>query len=133
MTAVLIALHTLAAAVWLGALFYGLKVLPKGLAALDPADRVRFAAAAAPRFFGLVAIVAATPGYAHAMAICGWIMIGVAGAAWMGPAARLRRAARGDDPASAAPALAQLRRYVAINAVLAVAATILGAAGPHLG
>lgn len=152
MTAVLIAAHTLAAAIWVGALFYVLKALPKGMAAIGPADRVRFAAAAAPRFFAMVAVAAlvllvtgyalpaflygglgATPGYVHAMAMCGWIMIGVAGAAWIGPAAILRRAARSDDPAVGAPALGKLRLYVVINAVLGSAAIVLGAGGPYFG
>ncbi len=149
--AVLIALHTLAAIVWVGGMFFVLFALrPAATSTLDPAQRVALFAAALPRFFawvwgcvlallatgywvvfGLYGGFAATPVHVHVMQLTGLIMVAFFAVLWFGPFARLKKAREDGDLEAAARALSGIRGIVSVNLTLGLLTSAVGAAGAY--
>ena len=136
-----LALHIIGAALWVGGMAFALLVLHPSLGALDPAPRVAVAGAAFGRFFRLVwhamPLVLIT-GYAilfgvyggfagvtwpvHAMHGLGLLMAALFVFVVTGPYRRFRTAVQ---PANALRAAATVRRYVWINLGLGLVTIVL--------
>ena len=149
--AVLIFVHLLAAAVWVGgmaAMHHAVR--PAAVSLLEPPQRLPFMSAALGRFFGLVstAIVAllvtgfamiyhaggfkAVPVSVHLMLGIGLVMMALYGhirfAAWP----RLQRSVRAREWPVGAIALGSIRRVVGINLMLGVLVFAIATVGPAL-
>ncbi|RMD80138.1 MAG: hypothetical protein D6809_01960 [Gammaproteobacteria bacterium] len=142
-----LALHLLAAVLWVGGMFFAYAVLrPVAAAQLEPPRRLRLWGAVLERFlrwvwvaapllpltgyhllFGRFHGFAAAPLYVHFMQLLGWVMIGVFLHVWFGPFRRLRQAVAAEDWAAGGRALAGVRRAVAFNLLLG--ALVIAAAG----
>jgi uncharacterized membrane protein len=154
--AVLKSVHLLALVVWIGGMFFTVACLRPALAAIDAPQRLRLMHEVLRRFFGIVSVAAtlvllsglwmllitARVGSAaglgfhmpidwHVMVVGGIVMLAIFGHLRFAVFGRLRRAAAAADGAGAAAALAQIRRWVAVNLALGVAIVVvmkLGAA-----
>lgn len=151
MTALLIALHILAAVIWVGGMFFAYVVLRPSIGGIEPAaERVRLWRRVFARFFPWVSasvLVLIVTGYAlvfgyfggmagiglhvHVMQGLGWIMFLLYGHLYFASWGRFRRAVDADDLPAAAPALAGIRRLVAINLGLGLIVVAIGASGRY--
>jgi len=150
--ATLIGLHTLAAILWVGGMFFVLFALRPAVGVLEPAQRVALFAAALPRFFawvwlsiavllgtgywvvfGLYGGFAMTPVHVHVMQLTGLIMVAFFAVLWFSPFAALRKAAAAGDIPTAARALGRIRMIVAVNLTLGLLTSAIGAAGAYWG
>ena len=151
MTAILIALHMLAALIWVGGMFFAYVVLRPSIAGIEPApERARLWRRVFARFFpwvtAAVAVLVVT-GYAlvfghfggmdavglhvHVMQGLGWVMVLLYGHLYFASWKRLRTAVDAGDLQAAAPALAGIRRIVAINLTLGLIVAAVGASGRY--
>lgn len=132
-----LALHLLAAVVWVGGMFFAWMVLRPAAGTLEPPQRLRLWDDSFGRFFpwvwGSVILLPVTgvwlifrlfggmggsPLYVHLMLALGLAMIAIFLHVWFAPYRRLRAAvARQEWPAGAA-ALGSIRRLVGINLAL---------------
>jgi len=151
MTALLIALHTLAAVIWIGGMFFAYVVLRPSIGGIEPApERPRLWRRVFARFFPWVSasvLVLIVTGYAlvfgqfggmasvglhiHVMQGLGWIMFLLYGHLYFASWSRFRRAVDAGDMPAAAPALAGIRRIVAINLALGLIVAAVGASGRY--
>lgn len=145
---VLMALHLIAAVVWIGGMFLAYTCLRPAAGGLAPAVRGplwhgvlrRFLATvwvavvvlpasgyrlSALRFGGL----ADAPIYVHAMQGIGWVMIALFLYLYFGPYRRLGHAVSGGDTRAAGTALGGIRRVVQINLGLGMVLLVVVAAG----
>lgn len=148
----LIALHLLAAVVWVGGMFFAYVALrPVAASLLEPPQRLPLWTQTFQRFFPWVWLaVLALPvtGYlmifsvfggmgniglhVHLMQGLGWLMILLYLHMYFAPFRRMQRAvAAGDWPTGGAK-LAQIRRIVGINLILGLVVTLIGSAGRYL-
>lgn len=149
MESLAVSLHALAAALWVGALAFIRFILPAGLAALEPEQRVRVLGGVLPRFLGLALICAAVAvvsgfwlfmirfdggpaAHIHIMAAIGVVMAAIAVYAAVGPGRTLKAMADAPDMTRAVPAIARMRLLAMLNFKLGVIAIILGVAGRAL-
>jgi len=151
MTVVFLAIHILAAVVWVGGMFFAYVVLRPSMPGIEPAaERPRLWRRVFARFFPWVwAAVIALPvtGYAlighqfggmagaapyiHVMQGLGWLMFLLFGHLYFASWRRFRNAVDAGDLPAAAPALAGIRRIVAINLALGVLVTVIGSTGRY--
>lgn len=151
MTVVFLAIHILAAVVWVGGMFFAYVVLRPSMPGIEPAaERPRLWRRVFARFFPWVwAAVIALPvtGYAlighqfggmagaapyiHVMQGLGWLMFLLFGHLYFASWRRFRSAVDAGDLPAAVPALAGIRRIVAINLALGVLVTVIGATGRY--
>jgi uncharacterized membrane protein len=150
--ATLIGLHTLAAIVWVGGMFFMLLVLRPSTQVLEPADRLALLANVFPRFFTWVWISIATilaTGYlivfvlyggfantalhVHIMNLLGLIMIALFAWLYFVPFKKLRAAMETGDKAGALAAHGAIRMIVTVNLILGLATSVIGAAGAYWG
>jgi uncharacterized membrane protein len=146
--AVLIALHVLAAVLWVGGMFFAYMVLRPSAGELDPSARFALWHRVFSRFFPFVwasIAVLLVSGYAmlflhfggfagaglsiHIMQAIGLLMMLLFLHLFFAPWHRFSRAVAAKAPADAAAALDQIRRIVAINLVLGVITIAVGASG----
>ena len=148
--AIAVALHVLAAIVWVGGMFFAHQCLRPVLAAYEPPQRLAVMAGALRRFFvwvwiaialllvtgfGQVAAIglAGWGPHVHAMMALGIVMMLLFGHLYFAPNRRLQAAvARADWPA-AGRALGQIRRIVEINLLLGLVTAAIGASGRYWG
>lgn len=149
--ALLVLLHVLTAAAWVGgmaALHFAVR--PAAALTLEPPQRLAFLSAALGRFFGLVtlaialllgsgfALIARGGGMAtlhwsvHAMLALGLAMVAIFGHLHLAAHPRLQRAVGTADWPAAATALAAIRRLVAINLALGTLVFAVAIVGPAL-
>jgi uncharacterized membrane protein len=147
-TTILLCLHALAAAFWVGGMaVMHFAVRPAAVAQLEPPLRLAFMAAALARFLAGVALaiavllasgaamIAQAGGLAkvhvgvHVMLVIGLAMIALFGVVRVGPYPRLQRAVAASDWPSAARQLAAVRRLVAVNLLLGVMVFVAAFAG----
>lgn len=146
--ALAIALHALAAALWVGGMLFAHQMLrPVAAAQLDPPQRLRLWSGVFSRFFPwvwLFIIVLPVSGYwmlfslfggvsgaglhIHIMQGLGWLMILLFLHLYFAPFRRLKEAVVTENWAEAAAQLNQIRRFVGINLSLGLI-VIAGAAG----
>jgi uncharacterized membrane protein len=140
---ILLALHLLAMAAWVGGMAYALLVLRPALAVLDAAPRLQVHMLALKRFFlvvwhampimlltgwGMIGAahwsMAALPWYVNAMQALALVMAGVFLFTYFGPFRRLRRAIRPGPEL-----LGRIRLLVSVNLGLGVATTVVASLG----
>ncbi len=143
-----LALHVLAAIVWVGGMFFAYVVLRPVAGELEPAPRLALWRGVFGRFFPWVwASVAALllSGYGmllfglggfagagahvHLMQALGLVMMALFAHLYFAPWRRLERALDQGDTAAAAGQLGQIRRIVQINLGLGLVVSAIGASG----
>ncbi|THF63473.1 CopD family protein [Pseudothauera rhizosphaerae] len=139
-------LHVLGVAVWVGGMAFAWGCLRPAAAQLAPAQRLPLWAATFARFFPLVWAAVALIGLSglfmliergfagaprawHVMLLTGLVMIAVFAGIWLGPWQRLQRAVRVEDWASGAVALNTIRQRVGFNLALGVATIAIATLG----
>lgn len=149
---ILLALHLLAAVVWVGGMFFAYMALRPAAAYLQPRERLELWQRVFDRFlhwvWAAVALLLVT-GYwmvlgplggfkglglhIQIMQGLGWVMILLFLHLYFAPYRRMRGAlAAGDEPA-AARRLAQIRLIVAVNLALGLVVVVVAAGGKNLG
>lgn len=152
LNAVLIAVHLLAAVIWVGGMAFAYTVLrPSVDSTLEPPQKLAVLAAVFRRFFiwvwhavvllpltGYVMLGAVYGGlagsrpYIHLMQGLGWVMIALFVYMVFGPYGPFRRAVAAADWPEAARHLPRVRRIIGINLVLGVITVVVGAIGRFL-
>lgn len=146
-----VALHALAAVVWVGGMFFAYHVLRPSVGALEPPVRLALWGRVFARFFpwvwGAVVILPVTgywavfAGYGglaklpmpyHIMMVLGWLMILLYLHLWFAPYARFRRAIAAADWPAAGKEIDSIRRTVGANLILGVINVFLGASARYL-
>ncbi len=143
----LTALHALAAAAWVGGIFFAFMVL-RVTAPPEPGVRLALWSRVFTRFFAwvwlLIAVLIAS-GYAligrgvhrgwpiDAMQAIGWIMFVLFGYLALRLLPAFKRALAVNDLPSAAAVMAAMRPLIATNLILGIVVIALGAAARHLG
>ena len=150
--AVGIALHTLAAVIWVGGMFFAYLVLRPSAGALEPAIRLPLWERVFSRFFpwvwlsiavllasGFSMIFMGLGGfravgiYVDAMMALGIVMMAIYAHLYFAPWKRFRRAVAAGDWPGVAKELGQIRRIVAVNLTLGVVTVLIGASGRYIG
>lgn len=148
MTALALALHTLAAVVWVGGMFFAHMLLRPAAMAMEPKDRLALWGRVFARFFpwvwGAILLLLATgygvvffaySGFAglglhvHAMQATGLVMMALFVFLYFGPYARFRAALAQADIPAAARHQAAIRRIIGINLPLGLLTAAIGATG----
>ena len=147
--AIALMLHLLAAAVWVGGMFFAYMVLrPVAAGTLEAPLRltlwvrvfagffpwVWFAVISLlltgyPMLFGVFGSMANAPIYVHLMQAMGLIMMLIFGHVFFAPFRRLKRAVSAEDWETAGRQLAQIRRMVGINLVLGLMVVTMAGGG----
>ena len=149
--ALLLLLHLLAAAFWVGGMaLMQWAVRPSAAQTLEPPERLRFMAATLRRFLNgvrVAIVVLLASGVAlvllgggpgsmhwgvHAMVALGLLMMGLYGHLRRAPFAQLERAVAAGDWSAAAQRLPVIRRLVNVNLALGVAVFAAAVLGPAL-
>ena len=143
---VVLAIHLISMAAWVGGMIYALVVVRKALAVLDPAPRMQVHLITLRRFFlvvwhavvlslltGYAMIVFAYGGFAHlhwsinVMNALGLVMTAVFLFLFFGPYRKLRRAIRPSPEL-----LGRVRLLVTVNLVLGLAIIVIASVGAGL-
>lgn len=152
MNAIAIALHIVAAAVWVGGLFFAYVVLRPSSNALEPPQRLQLWAGVFKRFFPWVwaAIVvlmlsgywliqnwfngfANTPAYVHLMHLLGWVMTLLFAVLYFWRYPTFKAAIKQENWPEAAKAMNTIRMIVLINLVLGILILVSVSALQRLG
>ena len=147
-----LAAHALAAAIWVGGMFFAYMALRPAAGPLPPAERLPLWQRSFARFFrwvwAAIAVLLATGywivffewgGFAaagihvHVMQALGILMMLLFLHLWFAPYGRFRRALGAGDLAGAAAQLDQIRRIVGINLLLGLVVIAIGASGRSWG
>ena len=148
MTVTLVALHVLAAVVWVGGMFFAYVVLGPSAGPLEPPSRLALWQRVFGRFFpwvwvSIVALLASgyamlflrfggfqtAPLHVNVMQLTGILMMLLFLHLYFAPWRRFSRAVEAQAFKDAAAALDQIRRIVKINLVLGLITVIAGASG----
>ncbi|MEO5374627.1 MAG: CopD family protein [Alphaproteobacteria bacterium] len=142
-----IGLHTLAAVIWVGGMFFAHMVLRPAVGPMTPKDRLELWSRVFPRFFAWVwaaVIVLTVTGYGaiflttglfdmqiHVMAMMGTatVMMGLFVLLYCVPYPRFMAALAAGDLPGAAGHQATIRRIVTVNLALGLLTSAIGAAG----
>jgi uncharacterized membrane protein len=144
--------HSLAAIVWVGGMFFAYAILRPTVQAWQPLDRLKLWQGVFQRFFPWVwasVLVLPASGYfmifsglggfsgaglhVHVMHPTGWIMILLFLYLFHVPWLAFRRAVDQQDLPAAAARLAVIRRIVAVNLALGLLTAAIGASGRYWG
>jgi uncharacterized membrane protein len=143
---VLIALHALAAVVWVGGMFFAYMALRPAAGGLDPPVRLALWRRVFERFFlwvWVAVVLLLATGYTmflhyrvsgmhvHLMQATGILMMLLFAHLFFAPWRRLKAAVDGKDFAAAARQLNQIRLIVAVNLVLGLVTVVLGSSGRY--
>lgn len=147
---VAIALHVVAAVIWVGGMFFAHRFQRPAALQLEPPHRLALWRATFAGFFpwvwGSIVVLLATGywmlfsvfgGFAgagihvHIMHAVAWVMVLLFCHVYFAPYRRLCRALDGGDLQAAAKQLAQIRRIVGINMLLGLATVVVGASGRY--
>jgi uncharacterized membrane protein len=147
-----IAVHVLAAIVWVGGMFFAYVVLRPAAGELEPMVRLALWRGVLGRFFpwvwasvlglllsGYGMLLLGLGGFAgaglhvHLMQALGLVMMALFGHLYFVPWRRLQRALDQGEGAAAAGPLDQIRRIVAINLALGLITAAIGASGRFWG
>jgi len=148
MIATALALHLLAALVWVGGMFFAIMVLRLAAGELEPPVRAPLWGRVFAKFFpwvwmavillpitGYVMIFAVwgglhnMPMHAHLMHGIGWIMIAIYLHLWFGPYKRFRAALTASDIPTAGANLNKIRILVTVNLVIGLINAVIGSTG----
>ncbi len=153
MNSLLIALHLLAAVVWVGGMFFAHQVLrPVAVAQLEPPRRLPLWVGVFKRFFPWVWLavillpvtgywmsfafyggIGQAPVHVHAMHGLGWVMIAVYLYVYFRPFQALKRRVVEENWPAAAEALASIRKLVGFNLILGLLVVAIASGGRFLG
>ncbi|HTH17591.1 MAG TPA: hypothetical protein VL974_13120 [Magnetospirillum sp.] len=148
-----IGLHTLAAVVWVGGMFFAHMVLRPSVTEMTASLRLALWRRVLPRFFRWVALSIAvllltgygvlltgyrggiSGGNVHidSMQITGWIMIVLFIGVILGPFQAFKRCLETNDLVGAAKWQGRIRAVIVVNLVLGLFTTFIGAAGTFVG
>ena len=145
-----VALHALAAVVWVGGMFFAYVLLRPSVGELAAGDRLRLWQRGLGRFFpwviGCIAVLLLTGyhmlfagfgGFAdaglhvHVMQLTGWLMFLLFFHLYFAPWRRFRQAVGAAELEGAAARLGQIRVIVAVNLALGLLTVAVGASGRH--
>lgn len=146
-----LALHALAAVVWVGGMVFAYAFLrPVAASALEGPERIRLWRGVFARFFPVVWVAvgallvtgyymtlgpfggfAAVGLHIHIMHGLALVMVALFGHVFFAPWARLRRAADRGENEAAATALAGIRRLIAVNLTLGVIVVVVATGGRY--
>jgi uncharacterized membrane protein len=152
MLSLALALHTLAAVIWVGGMFFAHMALRPSVMELQPPDRLGLWSRVFPRFFAWVwasVITLLLTGYGviylgyqgmagvgmhvHIMQATGLLMMAVFVFIYFGPFQAFRRAMEQGDMPAAALAQGRIRKLVAFNLPLGLFTAAIGATGNFWG
>lgn len=148
----MIALHTLAALIWVGGMFFAYMALrPAAVKVLEPAQRSLLWCHTLSLFFlwvWLSIVVLLVTGYGmvgayfggmanvgwhvHAMQGLGLVMMLLFLHIFFAPYRRLKLAIEADDTAEATRRVGQIRRFVGINLILGLIVVVIGSGGRYV-
>jgi uncharacterized membrane protein len=150
MSAIAIALHVLAAVVWVGGMFFAYMAARPVLAELDTPLRAKLWVGIFRRFFPWVWVSVATllatgtymvfdgfggfaqaPAYVDAMMGLGVVMMALFGHVFFSPYRRLQRALADKDDALAMRSMRQIRLMIAVNLSLGLAVILIAMLGSY--
>jgi uncharacterized membrane protein len=145
-----VALHILAAVIWVGGMFFALLILRPAAGALEAPVRLPLWGRLFGRFFPWVwaAVIllpisgywmimkgwggfAGLPLYLHLMQGIGWLMILLYLHLWFAPYRRLKKAIAAGDYSDGARQLNQIRVLVMVNLILGLLNVAVGASGRY--
>lgn len=149
MTSIALALHALAAVIWVGGMFTIYVCLRPALGVLEtPSDRVRIAAATFGKFFpwvwlsilvlfatGYLMVFTTQGGFAqtgmhvHIMQTIAWVMVGLFAFLYWGAWKDLRAAVSAQDWPAGASSIGRIRRIIAVNLPFGLIVVAIGASG----
>lgn len=139
MNSVAIALHSIAAAVWVGGMFFMLVVFRPAVQTLDPEPRAAMMGITLKKFFpwvwmsivillltgywlvGAFGGFGSVPAYVHIMHVLGWVMVALFAFMYFKPNKAFRAAAEQGDKEQAMKALGTVRAIVLVNLILGLA------------
>ena len=149
--ALLVALHVLAAVVWVGGMFFAHMALRPSVEQLAPPQRLPLLAATLARFFawvwvsivvllvsGYLMIIVVFDGFAdlglhiHLMQGIGLVMMALFAHIWFAPFRRLRAAVAAGDWPAGGKQMGQIRLIVGINLILGLVVVAIAAGGRYL-
>ncbi len=153
MNSLLIALHLLAAIVWVGGMFFAHQVLrPVAVAQLEPPRRLPLWVGVFKRFFPWVWVavillpvtgywmafafyggIGQAPIHVHLMHGIGWVMILLYAFVYFRPFQALKRRVVEENWPAAADALATIRKVVGFNLILGLLVAAIASGGRFLG
>lgn len=146
---ILIAIHVLAALVWVGGLFFLLQILRPAAAAVSAGERLPLFANVLSRFFpwvwvsviallatgyamiGLLGGMAAVPVYVHVMQGLAWVMILIFGHVFFAPWRRIRKAVAAGARKDAGRDLECVRMLATVVLVLGLVVVVVAAGGRY--
>ncbi len=144
-TSILLALHVLAVAIWVGGMFFAYNALrPAAAEVLDPPLRLRLWVATFRRFFPWVWLsvivllisgfwmmlsLAKAPAYIHIMAFLAVIMMLIFAHVYFAPYNRLKQAVANENWPEGGKFLGQIRTLVGINTIIGLLTIIVATAG----
>lgn len=147
--AYLIALHALAATIWVGGLFFLVGILRPAASTVPLADRLPLLSVAMGRFFLWVWIamilllitgntmifmlggMGAVPVYIHLMQALGWVMFLLFGHMFFSPWRRVRVALAAGALADASRAMNQLRILASVNLAVGLLVVVIASGGRY--
>lgn len=148
MSAMAIALHVLAAIIWIGGMFFGFLAVRPALGGLEVLLRAKLWAGIFQRFFpwvwaailvllgtGIYMVQDSFDGFSHApifvhvMMGLGVLMMLLFAHLFFAPYKRLKRAVASSDPTMAAKAMVQVRILMAVNLIIGVIVVIVAMLG----
>lgn len=147
----LIALHALAATIWVGGMFFAYICLRPAMGGIEPAsERPKLWVRTFGRFFpiaGISVLVILATGYAmlfgalggfagasasiHVMHLIGWIMFAAFGHLYFAGWPKFRRAVEAGEADAAGKALGMIRTIVSINLVLGLITIAIATGGRY--
>jgi uncharacterized membrane protein len=149
---VLLLIHILSAAIWVGGMVFAHFMLRPAAMALEPPVRLPLFRRVFDRFFPAVWVIvvlllasgfgmifsafhgfAAAPEYVNIMMGLGIVMMAAFGHLYFGPWRRMRQALDGGDFLGGAGALNQIRMIVVFNLYLGLIVIAVAATGPYWG
>lgn len=147
--AYLIALHALAATIWVGGLFFLVGILRPAASGVPLADRLPLLSTVMGRFFLWVWIaiivllitgntmifllggMGAVPVYIHLMQALGWVMFLLFGHMFFSPWRRVRVALAAGALADASRAMNQLRILASVNLAIGLLVVVIASGGRY--
>jgi uncharacterized membrane protein len=147
----MVALHALSAAIWVGGMFFAyMAVRPAAAALLPVPERTTLWRDSFARFFpwvwGIIVVLLATGfwlifglyggmgnvgGHVHWMLLTGLIMMAIYAHIFFSPYRRMRQAIAAQDWPEAGRRLGQIRMFIGINLVLGLITIALGTGGRY--
>lgn len=148
--AIAVALHILAATIWVGGMFMAYMIVRPAMGGLTPPEPVKMWGRIFQKFFSWVCLAvalllvtgfwmllgpyggfAAAPPFLHVMATLGLVMCALFGHLYFAPYGRMRRALAAEDYPAASKQIPAIRRIVAVNLAIGLCNVAIGAGGRY--